>query len=175
MDDAVIRSMLKWPDVPDVYGWLQLDRRGSWRIRVAAPGDEPRFEPIANRALREFIARNYLADRRGCWYFQNGPQRVFVTLAYAPFVYRLENGALEDHCGGAPGFPDGAWLDEEGSLVLSTPGRAGLLDDRDLGAVAESLSAGEFRAGNRAIPVGALASTEVEARFGFVREPKAAE
>ena len=27
MDDAVLRSMAKWPNVPDVYGWLSLDRR----------------------------------------------------------------------------------------------------------------------------------------------------
>jgi len=29
MDDIVIRGMLKWPDVPAVYGWLSLDRRAA--------------------------------------------------------------------------------------------------------------------------------------------------
>ena len=175
MDDIVIRSMLKWPDVPDVYGWLQLDRRGSWRIRNGASGTEARFEPIANTALREFMARNYSADSRGCWFFQNGPQRVFVTLAYAPFAFRLENGVLADHCGRLLPHPDGAWLDEEGSLILGAADRVGLLDDRDLGAIAETLAGGEFRAGGKSIPVGELASREVEARFGFVRVPKPAE
>ena len=63
---------------------------------------------IGNRALREFISRNYRPDARGCWYFQNGPQRVFVALAYAPLVLHLEEGgeALFDHCG-AP-FQPGA-------------------------------------------------------------------
>jgi hypothetical protein len=175
MDNVVIRSMLKWPDVPDVYGWLQLDRRGTWRIRNGSAGTVPRFEPIGNDALRAFIARNYSADGRGCWFFQNGPQRVFVTLAYAPFVFRLENGGLSDHCGRVLPQPDGAWLDEEGSLILDAAGQAGLLDDRDLGAVSDGLASGVFCAGDRRIPVGELEDRKVEARFGFVREPKPAE
>ena len=89
MDEIVARSMARWPNVPAVYGWLQLDRRGNWRIKG---------ERIANAALREFIARNYQADERGCWYFQNGPQRVFVELAYTPLVVHFEGEALLDHC-----------------------------------------------------------------------------
>jgi len=76
MDEIVSRSMLKWPDVPAVYGWLSLDRRGNWMIKTVAG----RFERIANAAVREFIGRNYAADAEGRWYFQNGPQRVFVAL-----------------------------------------------------------------------------------------------
>ncbi len=87
MDEIVSRSMLKWPDVPAVYGWLSLDRRGSWMIKTVAG----RFERIANAAVREFIARNYAADAEGRWYFQNGPQRVFVALDYTPWVYRLDD------------------------------------------------------------------------------------
>ena len=33
MDDIVKQAMAKWPDVPNVYGWLSLDRRGVWRIK----------------------------------------------------------------------------------------------------------------------------------------------
>lgn len=175
MDDIVIRSMLKWPDIPDVYGWLQLDRRGNWRIRNAAAARQPAFEPIGNAALREFIARNYSADSRGCWFFQNGPQRVFVGLAYAPFVFRLENRLLADHCGRAVRHLEAAWLDEEGSLILAAAGRVGLLDDRDLGALAETLDGGVLRFGDESVPVGGLAGLEMEARFGFIRDPEAAE
>jgi len=172
MDDAVIRSMLKWPDVPDVYGWLQLDRRGGWRIRVGSTGGAPRFEPIGNTALRDFIARNYSADERGCWFFQNGPQRVFVTLAYAPFAFRLENGLFTDHCGQVLGGADGAWLDEEGSLILAAADRVGLLDDRDLNALAETLENRILSVGGEIVGVRELAGRDVEARFGFVREPR---
>jgi len=96
MDDVVIRSMLKWPDVPDVFGWLRLDRRGNWRVRGASEGREPVFGTVGNRALKAFIDRNYACDERGRWFFQNGPQRVFVQLAYAPFVFRIDRGAVTD-------------------------------------------------------------------------------
>jgi len=56
MDEIVARSMAKWPDVPDVYGWLSLDRRGNWLLKN---------EKIGNGALREFIGRNYQPDARG--------------------------------------------------------------------------------------------------------------
>lgn len=171
MDNAVLRSMAMWPDVPDVYGWLRLDRRGAWRVGDPA-SPAPVHEPIGNAALREFVGRNYAADSRGCWYFQNGPQRVFVGLAYAPYVYRLESDALVDQCGVASGPVAGAWLDEEGSLiVLAQGGRLGLLDDRDLGALAEGLESGQLRVGRDLVRVGRTSSAGLEARFGFVREP----
>lgn len=173
MDDIVIRSMLKWPDVPDVYGWLQLDRRGNWRIREAANGGDPVFGVVRNVSLKEFIARNYASDRRGRWFFQNGPQRVFVGLAYAPFVFRIDAGVVTDHCGREVDRIEGAWVDDEGSLLLSAPGRTGLLDDRDLPAVADQAAAGELMLGSARIEVGNLAREDVERRFGFVRAPQA--
>src|SRR5215831_12175558 len=90
MDEIVVRSLAKWPNVPAVYGWLELDRRGNWRIKG---------ERISNTAFRDFIARNYAADESGRWFFQNGPQRVYVTLAYTPLVVHHEGDELVDHCG----------------------------------------------------------------------------
>jgi hypothetical protein len=150
MDDIVMRSMAKWPDVPDVYGWLSLDRRGNWLIKN---------EKIGNRALQEFISRNYQADARGCWYFQNGPQRVFVSLAYTPLVIRFEGAMLVDHCG-RPFQPEQAYLDDEGSVLMVGPTGAGLLDDRDLTGYADQA------AGLPEIPRRAVAE-----RFGFVVDP----
>lgn len=163
MDDAVLRALAKWPGVPEVYGWLALDRRGEWRLRSG--GAAPAFERIGNRALREFICRNYAADARGRWYFQNGPQRVFVALAYAPLVVRLEAGRLADHCGLAFGEPAGIWQDEEGSLLLLGKRGLGLLDDRDLAAYSalRGDDLGELPVVTRAAAPG---------RFGYVREPR---
>ena len=110
MDEIVARSLAKWPNVPAVYGWLGLDRRGNWLIKG---------ERIGNLALREFIARNYEADERGCWFFQNGPQRVFVTLAYTPLVVRYEGEAMVDHRD-RPFRPGQAFRDEEGSVLIGT-------------------------------------------------------
>jgi hypothetical protein len=151
MDEMVVRSLAKWPNVPAVYGWLDLDRRGNWLIKG---------ERIGNVALREFIARNYAADARGCWFFQNGPQRVYVRLAYTPFVVHYEGERLVDHCGQE--FPAaGALLDDEGSVLIHGPRGIALLDDRDLGRYAET--------GER-LP--RIARGEVEQRFGFVSKPE---
>jgi hypothetical protein len=161
MDEIVLRALARWPGVPEVYDWLALDRRGEWRLKNPAGGE---FERIGNRALRDFIGRNYAADARGCWYFQNGPQRVFVRLAYTPLVVHLEDGALIDHCGQCFGEPTGTWLDEEGSIVLAGARGAGLLDDRDLASYVEALRRpfDEFQR---------IACRDVAARFGFVPDP----
>ena len=150
MDDIVARSMAKWPDVPDVYGWLSLDRRGNWLIKG---------ERIGNAAFRDFISRNYAADARGCWYFQNGPQRVFVALAYTPLVLHFEGEALLDHCG-RPFKPEQAYLDEEGSVLMAGKPGIGLLDDRDLAGYAD-----------RAQGLPEIPSKQVAERFGFVPNP----
>jgi len=151
MDEIVARGMARWPDVPAVYGWLSLDRRGNWRIKG---------ERVGNAALREFIARNYLADERGCWFFQNGPQRVFVQLAYTPLVAHYEGEALLDHCG-RPFSGATLYQDDEGSVLLAGEGGVALLDDRDLAGVAE-----------RAQTAPRLRRAEVAQRFGFVPEPR---
>lgn len=152
MDAVVAQAMARWPNVPAVYGWLSLDRRGNWRIKG---------ERITNHALREFIARNYEADDQGNWYFQNGPQRVYVALAYTPFVVHFEGEALLDHCG-RPFAAERVYLDEEGSVLIEDGGRIALLDDRDLARYAD-----EER---RLEPIRRAA---VARRFGFVPEPAA--
>lgn len=134
MDEIVARGMAKWPNVPDVFGWLMLDRRGNWLLRSA--GADSAFARIGNQALREFIARNYAPDGRGRWFFQNGPQRVFVTLAYTPWVVRLEGEGLMDHCG-HPFEPLEVMVDEEGSLLMAGKQGLALLDDRDLAAFSD--------------------------------------
>ena len=151
MDDIVLRSVAKWPNVPAVYGWLALDRRGNWLIKA---------ERIANPALREFIARNYDCDARGCWYFQNGPQRVYVRLAYTPLVVHYEGEALVDHCGRPFGPPDHVFVDEDGSVLVEQGGKIALLDDRDLARYTDS--AGQLLR---------IARAQVPARFGFVADP----
>jgi hypothetical protein len=129
MDEIVVRGMAKWPDVPAVYGWLRLDRRGNWLIKN---------ERVGNPAVAAFISRNYAHDAEGRWFFQNGPQRVYVALDYAPFVYRVTGGgadaplALEAHTGQPVAAVRGAWLDEDGSVLLATELGPGIVHDRDL-------------------------------------------
>lgn len=158
MDEIVLRSMLKWPDVPAVYGWLSLDRRGNWMIKTVAG----RFERIAHAAVREFIGRNYASDSEGRWYFQNGPQRVYVTLAYTPLVVHYEGEELIDHCG-RPFIVRAAYLDDEGSVLMAGERAIALLDDRDLARFADS-----------DVSLHRITRAEIPARFGFVPQPQAA-
>ena len=123
LDEAVRAAIARWPNVPAVFGWLALTARGEWRIRG---------ERIENRALREFIGRNYAADSKGRWFFQNGPQRVFVDLEVTPWVYRLAPGeGLATHTGVHPRFLHTAGFLDDGRFLLTTDLGAGLVDDRD--------------------------------------------
>jgi len=165
MDPGVERSLAKWPDVPDVFGWLALDRRGNWLLRN--PSSDT-MERIGNAALNAFISRNYAHDERGRWYFQNGPQRVFASLAYAPLVARIEGGGFRDHCGFAIERDALEYLDSEGSVLVAGERGVALLDDRDLGAYVES------RSGRVLAALSRVECGEVAARFGFIADPCAA-
>jgi hypothetical protein len=135
MDEIVKAAMAKWPNVPAVYGWLELTARGEWRIRG---------EPIDNPSIRDFIARNYGRDDQGNWFFQNGPQRVFVSLEATPLIYRLdESGRLQAHTGTHPRELSGVFADPEGRLVLVTELGPGLIDSRDAMNLAERLVDGQ--------------------------------
>ncbi len=128
MDEIVRQAMAKWPNVPHCYGWLALDRRGQWRMRdEAAQAAGTAGDPIRHAALLAFIARNYASDDAGRWYFQNGPQRVYVSLAYAPFVVRLTWDAETNGGRGAPVLTDqlghsfaatACLLDEDGNVAF---------------------------------------------------------
>jgi len=123
MDEVVLAALAKWPNVPAVFGWLVLTARGEWRIRG---------ERIENRAIVDFIGRNYGADNLGRWFFQNGPQRVFVELEVAPWTYRLAPGeALVAHTGVRPRTLTMAALLDDGRFALGTELGTGLVDDRD--------------------------------------------
>ena len=127
MDDIVLKAMAKWPDVPAAFGWLSLDRRGHWLIKG---------ETIGNAALNAFISRNYTHDDQGRWFFQNGPQRVFVELAYTPWVYIAPDAAqpcaLLTHTQQPVREVRSAWIDDSGALLLSTEHGIGLMHDGDL-------------------------------------------
>jgi hypothetical protein len=192
MDEIVKQAMAKWPNVPAVYGWLGLDRRGKWLIKG---------ERISNPIVADFIGRNYEHDAQGRWFFQNGPQRVFVALDYTPFVYRVASEPvapprLEAHTGRSVSRMDGAWIDGAGILLIVTEHGPGMIDDRDLdrllacftdaqgkplaeepiGDAIETLQGGgtaalHFTYLGNTVPVRALAAGDAPAKFGFVARP----
>jgi hypothetical protein len=129
-------GIVRWPNVPACYGWLSLDRRGQWRMQN---------DPVVHPGLIAFLNRQYAHDEQGNYFVQNGPQRVFVTLDYTPWIFRLvtENTlapqnqrlALETHTGEPVAEIRGAVFDEEGNLLLEFPEGIALLCDRDLPAL----------------------------------------
>ena len=142
MDELVLQGQQKWPNVPHAYGYLALSAQGNWHI-YAAQLSAPDFSAqsrVTSPALQQFIARNYAADERGCWYFQNGPQRVYVMLEKAPFVLHLD--AQLQLCSQTQTTIEAisAWyITDTGELYAHSPAGCGLVIGRDLPALAEHL------------------------------------
>lgn len=170
MDDLVKAAMAKWPHVPDCRGWLGLDARGDWymrddRTQAAGPFPHPKGSRVVHTQLCAFIGRNYAVDASGQWYFQNGPQRVYVELEAAPWVWRVgPAAALTSHTGLAARHRS-AWLDETGRLFLDTDLGFGLVHTLDMALAAEAVEAGTWVCAE-------LPFAQMPARFGFVRSPQ---
>lgn len=143
MDPSVKDAIARWPDVPAVFGWLSLDARGRWRLHPqgqAAQGGPG--ESITNAQILGFINRNYEHDEAGRWFFQNGPQRVYLRLDAAPYVLRLSDDSrtLVTHTDAAVDTVSGWWLDDGGQLYAMTPLGPGIVLDRDLPALLDRLT-----------------------------------
>ena len=172
MDDIVKAALKKWPHVPHCYRWLALDARGDWymrddRVQAAGPFPQVKGSRIAHAKLLEFIGRNYAADEAGAWFFQNGPQRVYVELEAAPWVWRVGAGfALHSHTGLAAAARS-AWLDDHGRLFLDTDLGFGLVHTLDMNAAADAVEAGLWAPQE-------LPFATMPARFGYRLSPGAA-
>ena len=176
MDDIVKKALKKWPNVPHCYDWLALDARGDWymrdeRIQHAGPFPQVKGSRIQHEKLREFIERNYLHDDTGCWFFQNGPQRVYVEFEAAPWVWRLAaaSGAsptITSHTG-LPARFGSAWLDEHGRLFLATDLGFGVVHSLDMEAAADAVESGAWS------PTDARFD-DLPSRFGYRLKPEKA-
>jgi hypothetical protein len=173
MDDIVKAALKKWPNVPHCHDWLALDARGDWYMRderTQAAGRFPQVKGsrIDHEQLKAFIHRNYDRDDTGCWFFQNGPQRVYVELEAAPWIWRAQvvGGAfsLSSHTG-RPAQPTATWADERDRVFIDTDIGFGLVHSLDTGAVADAIEAGAWPT------PAAMSFDEMPARFGYVLSP----
>lgn len=176
MDDMVQAALRKWPDVPHCHGWLGLDARGDWFMRddavqAAGPFPSVKGSRIEHAKLRGFIERNYQADPAGCWYFQNGPQRVYVSLEAAPWVWRLLPGVGSDkvpslcsHTGQPAQQVRSACVDEHGRLFLATELGLGLVHSLDMDLAADAVLLGTWQPET-------VAFADLAPRFGHVLDP----
>ena len=202
MDEQVLRSLIKWPNVPHCFGWLALDRRGQWRMRDEyAQTNQLPGNVIQHVALNEFISRNYAHDSLGRYFFQNGPQRVFITLDATPWIARMipsESGPqLSTQCG-TEIKPHGALSDEKGNIYItgSIPQSLSdqidstvftqteslsiaLLHDHDLDLFSDQSQVeedacsfrGSWQWDGKDLPIEPIHSAELAGRFHFTKAP----
>jgi len=197
MDDIVKQAIAKWPNVPHCYGWLALDARGIWRMRdehtqaLRLPGDK-----ITNSTLLNFINRNYLQDEIGGWYFQNGPQRVYVDLETTPYIARTDpRHGFMLHTQEPLDSIDTVWLTDTGQLLLQGEEKIAQIDDRDAAQCFNAIrmngrpveeeqllswisnprmeTGAHFLYQERLIPLRLIARSDIPLRFGFVPQPRA--
>lgn len=203
MDEQVLRSLVKWPDVPDCYGWLALDRRGQWRMRDEfAQQNQFAGQVISHAALNEFISRNYAQDELGRFFFQNGPQRVFITLDATPWVVRIipenDHPTLITQCSNAI-EPSSALSDEHGNIyIIGSFERTiekmingsnftkeycesvALLHDHDLDYFSELAKlreeacsfGGSWVWHGKQLPLEPIHTEELSQRFAYIKQPK---
>ncbi len=203
MDEQVLRSLIKWPNVPHCFGWLALDRRGQWRMRDEfAQANQLAGNVIQHTTLNEFISRNYACDSLGRYFFQNGPQRVFITLDATPFIVRIIPSArglqLLTQCG-TEIKPQGALSDEKGNIYITglisqslsdqidsavftktESLSVALLHDHDLDLFSDQSKVledacsfrGSWQWNGKDLPIEPIYSTELSDRFHFVKVPR---
>ena len=176
MDDIVRQAMSKWPNVPDCFGWLGLDARGQWLMRddgVQALGTfqegpaAAKGSVLKHEKLIAFIERNYACNEHGWWYFQNGPQRVYIELAVTPFIWRLSDTFEVQAHTGVPAKALTCWLDETGKAYLDTDLGFGLVHTMDVPRLAAALERGVWDCQE-------CQSSELPKNHGFECSPQAA-
>jgi hypothetical protein len=173
MDDLVKQAMAKWPNVPDCYGWLGLDERGHWYLRDDAAQAQGSFQSakpgakgslLQHEKLIEFIHRNYAVAANGAWYFQNGPQRVYVELALTPWVWRLASDFVLTAQTGQTATAQTCFSDELGRVYFQTDLGFGLLHTLDVPIAADGLALGVW-------PLESLVASGMPKRFGYQVSP----
>lgn len=186
MEEWVHRAIKRWPNVPHLYGWLRLDRRGRWLIKG---------ETISRPQIIDTINPNYAVDEQGRWYFQNGPQRGYVQLEYAPLVLRFVADVLTTHTGLRVENPSEVFMDETGALLIVTEHGPGALIDDELPWALQKISVDDravdedqlatalsqpsgtkteivLQLQTNQLRVGRLDAALAPAQLGFVRDPQ---
>ena len=179
MDDIVKAALAKWPNVPDCYGWLGLDARGNWYMRddaaqaagpFAAGSVASKGSLLQHEKLIDFIARNYQAETQGGaagqWYFQNGPQRVYVELELAPLIWRLSEQFVPTSHTRQHATVQQCLVDEAGFVYLHTALGLGLVHTLDVGLAADAIEQELWT------PQPVLRA-DLPKQFGFVQSPQA--
>jgi len=175
MDDIVKQALAKWPNVPHCYGWLGLDARGNWYLRdnlaqaqgpFAGATAASKGSMLRHEKLIDFIQRNYDADDRGQWFFQNGPQRVYVELEATPWIWRVAGDFSVTAHSGQEARTQRCIVDDGGRVYLETDLGFGLVHTQDMESASNAIESGLW------VPL-QLATADLPGRFAYVRSPQA--
>lgn len=175
MDDIVKQALAKWPHVPNCFGWLGLDERGNWYLRDDGVQSHGSFvggmSPAKGSLLRhakliDFIGRNYESDALGQWFFQNGPQRVYVELEATPWILRVASDFSVTTHTGETARVQRCLVDEAGKLYLDVDIGLGLVHSQDMFNASEAIESGLW------VPL-MCSAQELPGRFDFVKSPQA--
>ncbi len=175
MDEVVEQAMAKWPNVPHCFGWMGLSVRGHWYMRDAAAQAAGPFSSkhvgakgslLQHEKMIAFIGRNYGCDGIGQWFFQNGPQRVYVELESTPWVLRIgDDFCIHTHTG-LPTLCTACFVDEQGWVYMSTPLGLGLVHTLDVVRVANAMESDRW-------PVTGVLRSDLPVLFSYVVSPAA--
>ena len=121
---------------------------------------------LRHEKLIDFIHRNYEADALGRWYFQNGPQRVYIELEATPHIWRIgDDFAVSSHTG--------TWtevnkclVDENGKVYLHTTLGLGLVHTLDVPRAAQAIESALWT-------LEEAVSGDLPAHYGYVMSPQA--
>ncbi|MET0335981.1 MAG: DUF2946 family protein, partial [Rhizobacter sp.] len=139
------------------------------RVQAAGPFPTVKGSRINHDKLREFIERNYERDEQGAWFFQNGPQRVYVELESAPWIWRLhavpgQAPRIHSHTGREATF-QAALVDEDGRLYLATDLGLGVVHTLDMETAADAIEAGLWQTDD-------CRAAELPGRYGHRLSPQ---
>jgi hypothetical protein len=172
--DAIVKAAIeKWPNVPHAFGWLLLNGNGDWFIKGSR---------VENATLINFINRNYCADDQGRWFFQNGPQRVYVRLDSTPYIALLQGEStafdcrFQLHTGEVVGPISECLQDEMGSVYIVATDSVCQISSLLESHLIED-NAGQLRlriSGKQLITIESTSREAIAQRFRFIRNPQSA-
>ncbi|MCQ9617096.1 DUF2946 family protein [Paenalcaligenes niemegkensis] len=146
MDKLVHAALKKWPNVPAIYNRLHLSARGQWHLFDSDHGKPTPDTVVSSSTMLQFISRNYAADEQGNWYFQNGPQRVYVQLEKAPYIAYLDHETrLHTHTQQPIASVSSWWLTDLGELYANGNLGTALVSSQDVEQVCANLHTGDGR------------------------------
>lgn len=120
---------------------------------------------LRHEKLIDFIHRNYEADAQGGWFFQNGPQRVYIELEATPHIWRIGDDFEVTSHTGALAQVNKTLVDNDGKVYLHTTLGLGLVHTLDVPKAAQALEMSRWTLED-------VAADELPAQYGYVMSPE---